>query len=93
MTDENERVMLGAFGGGLRTFLYEPNTVSTRRLVEERITNALRLWEPRITVASVVVQEDREDPEAAIATITYRLVATQAVRQVSLAVSLAGRGG
>ena len=48
MTEENERLMLGRFGGGLRRFLFEPNTVSARRSMQSRIQEALRLWEPRV---------------------------------------------
>ena len=90
LTEANERVMLDAFGGGLRKFLYEPNTASTRRLMQERITEALRLWEPRINVQSVTVDPDPEDQQAAIATVQYRLVATQSTGQMSLSISLAG---
>jgi len=35
------------------------------------------------------VEEDPGDPQAAIATITYRLIATQVLERVSLTVSLA----
>ena len=89
MTEQNERVMLGSFGGGLRRYLYEPNTVATRRLIQERIVEALRLWEPRIAVEDARVDEDPQDVQGVIATIDYHLVATQASGQVSLAVSLA----
>jgi len=89
-TEERERVNLAAFGGGLRRFLFEPNTVATRFQIEDRITRALQSWEPRITVNSVEVEEDPGDPQAAIATIDYQLVATRAKTQLSLNVKLAG---
>ena len=83
-----ERVRLPEFGGGLITFLFEPNTVTTRHLMEERIKSALKKWEPRIVVESVRVQEDPEDRAAAIATVNYKLVATQAHERVTLSVTL-----
>ncbi len=43
-----------------------------------RIVRALAAWEPRIAVEAVDVEADPDDPEAAIATIRYTLVATQA---------------
>lgn len=89
-TEERERVNLAAFGGGLRRFLFESNTVATRFQIEDRITRALQSWEPRITVNSVDVEEDPGDPQAAIATIDYQLVATRAKTQLSLNVKLAG---
>ncbi len=89
MTNQEERLMLPDFGGGLSRFLFEPNIVTTRHLIADRITKALAEWEPRVLVESVDVQPDPDDPEAAIATVTYKLVATQARERVSLNVTLA----
>jgi phage baseplate assembly protein W len=88
-TEQRERLRLPQFGAGLERFLFEPNTTTTRRRLQDRIEKSLAAWEPRIVVQSVDVAEDPRDPEAATATITYRLVATQAVERVSLTVSLA----
>jgi phage baseplate assembly protein W len=90
MTEPGERLRLPEFGAGLKRFLFEPNTVTTRHLIQETITRALLEWEPRIRVESVDVQADPNDPEAAVATITYKLVATQLLERVSLTVSLSG---
>jgi phage baseplate assembly protein W len=57
-------------------------------VLQDRITRALVAWEPRITVEHVEVEEDPADPEAAVATIEYRLVATQARERVTLSVPL-----
>lgn len=89
-TEQRERLMLPRFGGGLRGFLFEPNTVATRHQLSERISRSLGQWEPRINVAEVAVEADPRDPTAAVATITYKLVATGAAAQLSLAVKLAG---
>lgn len=90
LTEWNERLMLPEFGGGLGRFLFEPNNVTTRHLMKDRIAKALARWEPRVAVESVEVEEDPGDPQGAVATITYRLVATRALERVSLNVSLAG---
>jgi len=90
MTEQRERLRLPEFGGSLSRYLFEPNTVTTRHLMQDRITKALAEWEPRIRVESVEVEPDRIDPQAAIATITYRLIATQTRERVSLTVTLAG---
>lgn len=90
MTELNERVRLPGFGGSLGLYLFEPNTVTTRHLISERIIKALEQWEPRIFVQSVDVDADPSDEQAAIATITYKLVATQSRERVSLNVTLAG---
>lgn len=88
LTRLEERVMLPRFGGGLDTFLFEPNTVATRHQIARRIEAALNLWEPRIVVESVDVVPDPGEQEAAIATITFRLVATQARERVQMTIDL-----
>jgi phage baseplate assembly protein W len=89
MTDQRERLRLPSFGGGLGRFLFEPNTVTTRHLIQDRIVRALSQWEPRILVESVdVVEADPSDPRTAIATINYKLVATQGRERVSLSVAV-----
>ena len=91
LTRLNERVMRPGFGSGLDTFLFEPNTVATRHQVQDRIETALRQWEPRIAIETVTVEPDADDPEAAVATITYRLVATQVRERVRLTINLASQ--
>ena len=90
LTEQRERLRLPAFGGGLSRFLFEPNTVTTRQLLRDRITKELAEWEPRIAVESVTVEPDAADPQAALVTINYRLVATRARESVALSVALTG---
>lgn len=89
MTQFKERLYQPDFGGNLGVYLFEPNTVTTHHLIETQIARALRRWEPRIRVESVNVEPDPQDPQAAIATITYQLVATQTRERVSFDVPLA----
>jgi hypothetical protein len=90
LTEQRERLRLPTFGGALSRFLFEPNTVTTRQLIKDRITRELASWEPRITVEDVSVEADDADPGAAVATIRYKLVATRKQEAVSLTVALAG---
>ena len=90
MTEQPERLRAPGFGGSLGRFLFEPNTVTTRRSIQDRITKELAQWEPRIHVESVDVSPDPTDPQAAVAGITYKLVATQARERVTLNITLAG---
>lgn len=90
LTQLKERIRLPEFGGSLHTFLFEPNTVATRHQIEDRIKRALEKWEPRIQMDSVDVVVDPADAESAIATISYRLVATQVPQRVNLNVKLGG---
>ena len=88
LTEQRERLRLPEFGGGLGRYLFEPNTATTRQLIGDRIEKALAEWEPRIRVESVTLDEDPRDRDAAVATITYRLVATRVLERVSLTVAL-----
>lgn len=86
-TERNERLLLPEFGCGVQTYLFEPNTVTTRRLIEESVRQALSRWEPRLALESITVEEDPQNNEAAIITIHYRLVPNQAVERLSLTVN------
>jgi phage baseplate assembly protein W len=88
-TELRERLRLPEFGGGLGGLLFEPNTTTTRRQVQDRIVKSLAVWEPRINVETVTVEPDEQDPQLAVATIVYRLIATQAQERVSLSLLLA----
>lgn len=89
-TDRQERIMLPQFGGGLARYLFEPNTPATHRLIQERITQALGRWEPRIELEGVRVEADPNDPRAAVADVRYRLRATGASDRLDLTLQLAG---
>jgi phage baseplate assembly protein W len=88
LTDRKERLMLPEFGGGLTGYLFEPNITATHRLIEERIRQSLKRWDARIKIQEVTVREDPNDPEAALATIRYQLIATGQADAVNVAVPL-----
>ena len=76
LTEPGERVRLPEFGAGLGRFLFEPNIPATHIAIARCISQSLMRWEPRIRVAQVEVIADPSDAQAALATITYRLVST-----------------
>lgn len=88
-TEAGERVRLPDFGAGLGRYLFEPNNAATHALMGNRIAGALARWEPRIAVESIDVVPDPASAESAIATITYKLVASQKRERVSVNVALA----
>ena len=90
LTEPGERLMREAFGCGLRRFLFEPNTATTRQLIRERITQAISRWEPRVALDDVAVEPDDADPRLVAVTITFRLVATQAAGRIGLSLRLEG---
>ena len=90
LTELGERLLRPDFGCGLRRFLFEPNTVTTRALVREAIANAIRAREPRVAVETVTVEADAEDARLVAVEILFRLVATQAAGRVGLTLQLEG---
>jgi hypothetical protein len=90
LTEPGERLRRPGFGAGLRQYLFEPNNPGTRQRIRESIEDALVRWEPRVSLESVAVEADPDDARAAIATLTYRLVATQARERVGLSIQTAG---
>lgn len=91
-TEPTERLMLPSFGAGLRSFLFEPNVPVTHRLMEERVQQAIRRWEPRVAVTSVVVAPHPDEVTRAVVSISYALVATQARDRLELSVGVAQGG-
>lgn len=59
-TAPGERIMLPGFGCGLRRYLMEPNTLTTRTSMEADIRTALETWEPRIRLVNVAVTPGEE---------------------------------
>jgi uncharacterized protein len=88
LTEPGERLLREEFGCGLRAFLFEPNTVTTRTHIRERIMNAIKRWEPRVTVDEVTVEPDEEDQRLVGVQIHFRLVATQALGRLGLTLQL-----
>lgn len=70
-TEPGERIMLPEFGCGLRRYLMEPNTLTTRTAIAKDIETALARWEPRIQVTAVAVTAG-EQPELAWVQVSYR---------------------
>ena len=90
MTAPGERLRRATFGAGLEEYLYEPNTTTTRRAIEERIRRSIGTWEPRVSLESVDVDEDPIDASAAIATVTFRVIATQTIERVTASIAMGG---
>ena len=57
LTQPGEQLMRPRYGAGLESLLHEPNTLTTRRRIHERITDALSRWERRISVERIEVLE------------------------------------
>jgi hypothetical protein len=89
-TNLRERIMRPTFGGGLRPFLYEPNTLSTRTQIEERTRRALARWEPRAAVEQVSAAPASDEPDRVVLTIAYTIRETGTRERVRLTLDLGG---
>ena len=78
------------FGGGIEEFLQQPNTLTTRRRLHDRISEALERWENRILLDHVDVQEVPDQPSQLRVEIGYRLRRTDARRQLGITLALEG---
>jgi hypothetical protein len=76
LSERGERPMLPDFGGGLRPYLFEPNSPATRHDIERTVRDALVDWEPRITVERVEVTADDEQPNLLLIHVDYVVRAT-----------------
>jgi uncharacterized protein len=69
-TEPGERIMRPSFGCGLRRYLMQPNTSSTRALIRHDVELGLANFEPRIRVNSVAVDAG-DDPSLVFIRIAY----------------------
>lgn len=72
-TRPGEQLMRPGFGAGLTEFLGEPDTITTRRRIYDRVADALGRWEPRIDVDRVDVNDLPGRPGWLRIEIGYRL--------------------
>lgn len=72
-TAPGERVMLPEFGCGIHDLVFEPNTVTTRGLIQRQIQDALLQWEQRIDLIDVRVETTPEARNYLLIRIDYRV--------------------
>jgi uncharacterized protein len=82
-TDPGERVMRPDFGCGLRRFLMEPNTPSTRAAIAREVDAALRAFEDRIELQAVDVTPT-DDAATVLVTIAYAHVRDRSPARLEL---------
>ena len=85
-TRPGEQLMRPGFGAGLTEFLGEPDTVTSRRRVYDRVVESIAKWEPRVEVDRVDVDDLPGRPGWLRIEIAYRLRRTG--ESLSLGVSL-----
>ncbi len=88
MTELRERIERPNFGTGLGSLLFEANVLSTHQQMQVQITQALQRWERRIRLVSVTVSSHPTEPQEAVITLVYRLVATNIQEELSFQMNL-----
>jgi phage baseplate assembly protein W len=71
LTARGERLMLPAFGAGMRQYVFDPNSPATHRAVEAAVRAALVDWEPRIRLERVEVVPDQGHPNLLLIHVDY----------------------
>ena len=61
LTDPGERPMQPFLGGGIRELLFENITPSTLKLLKDKITSTIELYEPRAELIDVSVRSEIDD--------------------------------
>jgi phage baseplate assembly protein W len=87
-TRPGEQLMRPGFGAGLEDFIGRPNTLATRRHLQEVVTGALTRWEPRLEVERVEVLEVENAPAHVRVELVYRLRRTGLVQGLGLTLEL-----
>ncbi len=90
LTQPGEQLMRPQFGAGLRRFLHEPNTLTTRRRIRDVVLAALEQWERRIVVDRVEVAEVPDRPDQIRLELAYRLRRTGTPQRLGLTLELEG---
>lgn len=87
-TRPREQLMRADFGAGVQDFVGRPDTVATRRLLQETITAALARWEDRAQLEAVDVSDDPAQPGSLLVEIRYRVRHTGVPQRVGLTLPL-----
>ena len=82
LTPQGQRVMRPEFGCQIYDLLFAPNDATTAGLAAHYVEDALRKWEPRITVQEVDADPDPDQPERLLIQINYTIKATSDPRSL-----------
>jgi len=61
LTDKGERLMQPLLGGSIRAMLFDNNTPSTLKMIQEQVRETIGRYEPRATLIDVQVTSQIDD--------------------------------
>ncbi|TVQ32924.1 MAG: baseplate assembly protein [Geminicoccaceae bacterium] len=88
LTRPGELLLHPTFGAGLEDLLHEPNTLTARRRIRDRIEANVTRFEPRIALDRVEVWSVADRPEAVRVELAYRILRTGKGQAVTFDVAL-----
>lgn len=71
LTDPGERLMQPFLGAGIRGLLFENMTPGTLKLVEEKVVQTIKTYEPRAELIDVTVSSEIDDNTVRVSVIFY----------------------
>lgn len=71
LTDRGERLMQPLVGGNIRAMLFENNTPSTIKIIQESIKETINFYEPRATLLDVIVQSSLDETTVQVGIYFY----------------------
>lgn len=74
LTNPGERIGRPSYGAGLGRYLFAPNTVTTRAMIQEAVGAAIRRDEPRVVLAGVEVRTVPTEPTRLDIEVRYTLI-------------------
>jgi hypothetical protein len=72
-TSPGERLMLPAFGAGIKDYVFESNSQVVCARLQRAVQKALTQWEPRIQVVSVQATPSPDQDSLVLISITYQI--------------------
>ena len=81
-TSPGQRVMRPTFGCWLHELVFAPNNSQTAAKARRYVEDALRMWEPRVTVIMVDARPDPDDAKNLLITVQYEIKATHERRSL-----------
>lgn len=83
-TRPGEQLMHPGYAAGLTEFLGEPDTITVRRRIHDRVTQTITRWEPRIDLDAVDVTGETASPGRVQVHVAYRLRRTNEARTLRI---------
>jgi uncharacterized protein len=82
LTPKGQRVMRPEFGCEIHDLVFAPNDATTAGLATYYVEEALRMWEPRITLRGVEANPDEDSAERLMIHVQYEINATYEQRSL-----------